>query len=65
MKPRNLADIATKQLPLRLKAARKSLGITQDELVEIAEFSPVALSKIERGINRPSFENLAALSYAL
>ncbi len=65
MKPRELANKAAKELPLRLKAARKSAKITQDELVEIAEFSPVALSKLERGINLPSFENLVALSYAL
>lgn len=65
MKAREQAEIAARQLPQRLKAARKSAGITQDELVAIAEFSPVALSKFERGINSPSFKNLVALSYAL
>lgn len=65
MNPRDHAEKAAEQLPQRLKAARKSAGISQDELVALAEFSPVSLSKLERGINRPSFENLVALSYAL
>jgi len=65
MKAREQAEVAAEQLPQRLKAARKSAGITQDELVAIAEFSPVALSKFERGINSPSFKNLVAICHAL
>lgn len=65
MKPREHAEQATKQLPQRLKAARKAAGITQDQLVAMAEFSPVALSKFERGINSPSFNNFVAICYAL
>lgn len=65
MKPREHAKQATEQLPQRLKAARKAAKLTQDELVTRAEFSPVALSKFERGINSPSFENLIAICHAL
>ena len=65
MKARKQAELSAAQLPQRLKAARKSAGITQDQLVAIAGFSPVALSKFERGINSPSFMNLVALSHAL
>ena len=65
MKPREHAEHAIEQLPARLKAARKAAKITQDELVTLAEFSPVALSKFERGINSPSFANLVAICHAL
>ena len=65
MKPREHAEHATEQLPARLKAARKAAKITQDELVALADFSPVALSKFERGINSPSFANLVAICHAL
>lgn len=65
MKPREHAEQATEQLPARLKAARKAAKITQDELVALADFSPVALSKFERGINSPSFANLVAICHAL
>lgn len=65
MKPREHADHAVEQLPQKLKAARKAAKFTQDELVTRAEFSPVALSKFERGINSPSFANLVAICHAL
>ena len=61
MKPREHAEQATELLPQRLKAARKAAGITQDQLVTLAEFSPVSLSKFERGVNSPSFANLVAI----
>lgn len=65
MKPREHAEQAVEQLPARLKAARKAAKITQDELVTLAEFSPVALSKFERDVNSPSFANLVAICHAL
>lgn len=65
MKPREHADHAVEQLPQKLKAARKAAKLTQDELVALADFSPVALSKFERGINSPSLANLVAICHAL
>lgn len=65
MTPRQHSKIAAKKLPARLKAARKHAKLTQEALVTLADFSPVALSKLETGINRPTFENLVALAYAL
>lgn len=50
---------------MRLKAVRKSCGLTQDQLADKAECSTVALSKFESGVNRPSFENLISLAIAL
>lgn len=65
MTPRQIAQKAVDDLPNRLKAARRNMGLTQDQLAEIAELSTVALSKFESGVNRPNFENLVALAYAL
>ena len=65
MKPREHAERAVELLPQKLKAARKAAKLTQDELVALADFSPVALSKFERGINSPSLANLVAICHAL
>jgi len=65
MTPKELAAQASIDFPQRLKAARKSLGMTQDQLAEKAECSVVALSKFETGVNKPSFELLIALAAAL
>lgn len=65
MTPRERALQAANELPDRLKAARKAAGLTQDELVAIAECAPVTLSKLETGVNRPTFEVLVSLAHAL
>lgn len=49
----------------RLKAARKLAGLTQDELATKADISVVTLSKLETGVNKPAFDILVALAYAL
>ncbi len=65
MTSRELALLAARDLPDRLKAARKAAGLTQDQLVAIAECAPVTLSKLETGVNRPTFEVLVSLAYSL
>lgn len=65
MTPRELSLLAAKDLPDRLKAARKAAGLTQDQLVAIAECAPVTLSKLETGVNRPTFEVLVSLAHSL
>lgn len=65
MTPRQKALQSASDFRLRLKAARKNAGLTQDELVAIAEASAVTLSKLETGVNRPTYETLVALAYAL
>lgn len=40
-------------------------GLTQDEVVAKADISSVTLSKLETGVNRPNFEIMIALAYAL
>ena len=65
MTPRERSLLAANELPDRLKAARKAAGLTQDQLVAIAECAPVTLSKLETGVNRPTFEVLVSLAYAL
>lgn len=65
MTPREKSLLAAKELPDRLRAARKAAGLTQDQLVAIAECAPVTLSKLETGVNRPTFEVLVSLAYSL
>ncbi|MFA7432186.1 MAG: helix-turn-helix transcriptional regulator [Gemmobacter sp.] len=49
----------------RLKAARRQAGLTQEELSNLADLAPVTLSKLETGVNRPTFEIFIALAHAL
>ncbi len=65
MPPRKQSDIAAETFRERLKAARLGAGLTQDGLVAKAEIASVTLSKLETGVNRPAFDVLIALAYAL
>lgn len=49
----------------RLKAARKQAGLTQDDLASQADISVVTVSKLEAGVNKPAFDVLMGLAYAL
>lgn len=53
------------QLGRRLFALRKSRGITQEKLAELADYSVDFISLVERGINSPSFEGCERLAKAL
>ncbi|MBS7708024.1 helix-turn-helix domain-containing protein [Chelatococcus asaccharovorans] len=65
MTPHQKALKSALEFRVRLKAARKNVGLTQEELVAIAECSAVTLSKLETGVNRPTYEILVSLAYAL
>lgn len=49
----------------KVKAARLAKGFSQEELAAAVERSVHSISQIERGINSPSAETLAALSAEL
>jgi transcriptional regulator with XRE-family HTH domain len=49
----------------RLKALRRALGVSQEELASRCQRSVEAISNIERGLNFPSFELLVAIAAAL
>lgn len=49
----------------RLKAARRQAGLTQEDLSSRADLAPVTLSKLETGVNKPTFEIFLALAHAL
>jgi transcriptional regulator with XRE-family HTH domain len=49
----------------RIKARRKKLGLSQEELAHRAEVHPTYLSAIERGERNPALENLCAIADAL
>lgn len=48
-----------------MKAARRSAGLTQDQVADLIDFSPISLSKLETGASSPSFEVFVALALAL
>lgn len=49
----------------RLKALRRGLGVSQEELASRSGRSVEAISNIERGLNFPSFDLLVAIARAL
>ena len=51
--------------PNRLRLARKRRRLTSKRLAELADITPVTLSRIEKGLNEPSDETLTALAEAL
>lgn len=48
-----------------IRQIRKERGLTLQQLAEQAEVTAGFLSKIERGVNSPSFENVQKICYAL
>ena len=49
----------------RISKTRKTVGISQEELAELADLSVSCISKIERGINNFSAETLSKIAIAL
>lgn len=54
-----------KMLGARIRAYRKALNMTQEELAEKAEISLSFLGHLERGARQPSLETLVTLANAL
>lgn len=49
----------------RVKAARKKMGLTQQQLAEITHLEPNHISHIERGLSKGSIQSLASIANAL
>ena len=54
-----------RNIGLRIKHLRTVRGLTQATLAEAVGISTEAISNIERGVNFPSFENLAKIAEVL
>jgi transcriptional regulator with XRE-family HTH domain len=48
-----------------IRAIRKALGITQQELAERSGISPSHMNKIEHGVEQPKFETAVRIARAL
>jgi transcriptional regulator with XRE-family HTH domain len=48
-----------------VRDARKEIGFSQEKLAEKADLSAVFISRIERGIESPSVDNLLKIAKAL
>lgn len=46
-------------------STRKKAGLTQEKLAEKSELSTVFISRIERGVESPSVDNLVKIAKAL
>ena len=54
-----------KAIGRRIKAARERNGLTQEELAEEVDLSPMHVSVIERGVKLPKLETLINIANAL
>jgi len=54
-----------KRVALRIRSIRKRRGLSQEELAELIDRSPDAISNLERGVSVPSYETLEALAKGL
>ena len=48
-----------------VRAKRKKAGLSQERLAEKADLSTVFISRIERGVESPSLDNLVRIGKAL
>jgi transcriptional regulator with XRE-family HTH domain len=48
-----------------IRAARKEAGFSQEKLAEKADLSAIFISRIERGVESPSLDNLVKIARAL
>lgn len=49
----------------RIKAAREAKGLTQEQLAELVDLSPMHMSVLERGVKPPKLETLIRIANAL
>lgn len=49
----------------RIKAAREKKGLTQEQLAELVDLSPMHMSVLERGAKPPKLETLIKIANAL
>lgn len=49
----------------RLRALRRNMNLTQEEIAEAIQVTVEFISNLERGINAPSFKTLVKLSVVL
>lgn len=55
----------TKYIGRRIKAARERKGLTQEQLAEMVDLSPMHISVLERGAKPPKLETLINIANAL
>jgi transcriptional regulator with XRE-family HTH domain len=48
-----------------VRARRKKVALTQEQLAELTDLDPTYISGIERGRRNPSLKNIVKIAYAL
>jgi transcriptional regulator with XRE-family HTH domain len=65
VKPRRPSASARQRLAANLRAARKELGISQEELAALANLHRTYVGSVERGERNISIDNIERLASAL
>jgi transcriptional regulator with XRE-family HTH domain len=65
VKPRRPAESARQRLAANIRAMRKKLGISQEELADLAGLHRTYVGSIERGERNVSIDNIERLARAL
>ena len=60
-----MSSMDQKAIGRRIKAARERKGVTQEELAEEVDLSPMHVSVIERGVKLPKLETLINIANVL
>ena len=60
-----MSTYSAKEMAQRIKAQRKNLGYTQDEMAALLDLSASSYTKIENAFQNPSLETLIKLSQEL
>lgn len=60
-----MLSIDYRVIGLRIKSARKAVGLTQETLAEQLDITVGYISQIERGITKPNLEMIASIASAL
>ena len=60
-----MSSMDQKAIGRRIKAARERKGLTQEELAEEVDLSPMHVSVIERGVKLPKLETLINIANVL
>ena len=55
----------TKRVGYKIKVARECKGLTQEQLAEIVNLSPMHISVLERGYKAPKLETLVLIANSL
>ena len=61
----DVASLAAQKLGLRVREARRTLGLTQDDVANLASMASSNYGKVERGLSNPTFHTIVRIASVL